>query len=158
MEGMFEYCEALESVSFPESGPESLESMSYIFYNCSSLTSIDLSMFKLLESTSIQSFIATCDSLATIDFPIIDLDTYNFTDKFGPIEGGLHLKYINLLESTGTNDNFAEFFKQLYNNYNLTSLSVCVNKEKIIESAQSILSDANEIDMELKYCLQLSNM
>ena len=123
--------------------------MSSIIDGCSSLTSIDFSKFKILESTTIDSFIAACDSLATIDFPIFDLKTYNFTDKLGPIQGGLHFKYINLLGSTGTNENFADLFKQLYNNFNLTSLSVCVNDEEIIESAQF---DANLVNMELKYC------
>ena len=149
MEKMFQSCSKLESVAFPESGPQSLQSMSSIIDGCSSLTSIDFSKFKILESTTIDSFIAACDSLATIDFPIFDLKTYNFTDKLGPIQGGLHFKYINLLGSTGTNENFADLFKQLYNNFNLTSLSVCVNDEEIIESAQS---DANLANMELKYC------
>ena len=149
MEKMFQSCSKLESVAFPESGPQSLQSMSSIIDGCSSLTSIDFSKFKILESTTIDSFIAACDSLATIDFPIFDLKTYNFTDKLGPIQGGLHFKYINLLGSTGTNENFADLFKQLYNNFNLTSLSVCVNDEEIIESAQF---DANLVNMELKYC------
>ena len=152
MDNMFQSCSKLESVILPESGPQNLQSMSNIINGCSSLTSIDFSMIKLLESTKIESFIAACDSLVEIDFPILDLKTYNFSEKFGPIQGGLHLKYINLLGTTGTNENFADLFKQLYNNYNLTSLSVCVNDEEIIESAQSILSGTNKVDMELKYC------
>ena len=152
MDNMFQSCSKLESVILPESGPQNLQSMSNIINGCSSLTSIDFSMIKLLESTKIESFIASCDSLVEIDFPILDLKTYNFSEKFGPIQGGLHLKYINLLGTTGTNENFADLFKQLYNNYNLTSLSVCVNDEEIIESAQSILSGTNKVDMELKYC------
>jgi surface protein len=130
---MFQSCSKLESVIFPKSGPQSLQSMSFIINNCSSLTSIDLSMFTLSENTNIKSFIEGCDSLIAIDFPIFDLKTYQFFDNFGLIQGGLHLKYINLLGSTGTNENFTDFFKQLYNNYNLTSLSVCVNDEAIIE-------------------------
>ena len=152
MDNMFQSCSKLESVIFPKSGPQSLQSISSIINGCSSLTSIDFSMFKLLENTNINSFIAACDSLVTIDFPIFDLKTYQFSDNLGPIEGGLHLKYINLLGSNGTNENFTDFFKQLYNNYNLTSLSVCVDDEEIIKSAQSILSDENEVDMELEYC------
>ena len=152
MDNMFQSCSKLESVILPESSPQNLQSMSNIINGCSSLTSIDFSMIKLLESTKIESFIAACDSLVEIDFPILDLKTYNFSEKFGPIQGGLHLKYINLLGTTGTNENFADLFKQLYNNYNLTSLSVCVNDEEIIESAQSILSGTNKVDMELKYC------
>ena len=152
MENMFEYCESLESVAFPVSGPQSLQSMSSIMNGCSSLTSIDFSKFKLSESTTITNFISACDSLVTIDFPIFDLETYKFFDKLGPIQGSLNFKYINLFGTTGTNENFADFFKQLYNDYNLTSLSICVNDEEIIKSAQSIFSNDNEVDMELKYC------
>lgn len=108
-------------------------------------------MFNLSENTSISSFISGCDSLITIDFPIFDLEKYQFTQKLGNIEGGINFKYINLKGFAGDSSSFATLFNQLHNKYNLNSLVVCVNDSEIINSARYILFDEN-INMKLEYC------
>jgi len=73
LNNMFSNCISLKSIEFGDSISSSESSnlihMSYMFYNCSSLTSVDLSLYKSLTSISDMSYIfAYCNKLKKIIF------------------------------------------------------------------------------------------
>ena len=65
---MFHSCSSLVSVTFPES-LTNVEDMGYMFSECSSLKSIDLSNIALTKVTNMNSMFENCKSLESIIFP-----------------------------------------------------------------------------------------
>lgn len=115
MSNMFDRCEKLESLTFPTTGAQNLKKMDNILEGYKSLTSIDFSMFTISEGFSAQSFITECDSLIAINFPKINLGSFDFSEQLGFFRS-FSLKYIDLTGITGENSQFANFLSEIMGN------------------------------------------
>ena len=72
--GLFKGCSALESVTFGSSfDTSSVENMSYMFYGCESLASVDLFDLDTSSVENMSYMFYGCESLASVD--LFDLDT-----------------------------------------------------------------------------------
>ena len=99
---MFIGCKNLESLILPSNEKESnvidfyykIEKMSYAFYNCYKLKSIDLSKFNLNLVTNLEYMLDSCSSLETIKLPEQKIN--NVENFFHTFNNCSKLKYIDL--------------------------------------------------------------
>ena len=67
MSAMFYNCSSLESLDVSGFNTENVTDMRYMFYNCSSLTSLDVSGFDTRNVTDMYGMFAACNGLTAID-------------------------------------------------------------------------------------------
>ena len=117
--------------------------LSYMFFYCSSLTSINLSNFNTNNVTDMGSMFAECSSLTNIN--LSNFNTNNVTDMDAMFQGCSSLKNINLLNfNTNNTTNTNGFFggckslnkkniiindKKIFNNNNLFKEYNIINKK-----------------------------
>ena len=91
----FEDCKKMEVVNFPDDfSTDNIISMSGLFRNCSSLSSLDLSTFNTSSVTDMSRMFEGCKSLTSLD--LSTFDTCNVTDMSWMFRGCSSLSSLNL--------------------------------------------------------------
>ena len=88
---------------------EKVTNMSYMFYNCSSLTSLDVTHFNTAKVTNMNRLFAYCSSLTSLD--VTHFNTAKVTNMNSMFEGcssltSLDVTYFNTANVTGMNNMF----------------------------------------------------
>lgn len=78
MRSMFFNCSSLTSIDVSHFDTQNVTSMRTVFYNCSGLTSIDVSHFDTRNVTIMRSMFSGCSSLTSLN--VSNFDTRNVTD------------------------------------------------------------------------------
>ena len=119
--GMFSYNESLQNIIFGDSWDTSrVRNMSSMFYDCRSLTNLDISSFDTSQVTDMNGMFYNCSSLTNID--LSNFDTSQVTDMNGMFYNcssltNLDLSNFNTSQVTNMSDMFASC-------YELTSLDL----------------------------------
>ena len=83
---MFNYCERLQSVDITNFDPSNVTTVAGMFYECDSLTSIDLSSFRTTDKlTDMRNMFYGAYGLSSIDLSA--MDTSSVTDMNGLFRG-----------------------------------------------------------------------
>lgn len=93
--GIFYNCTALTSVDLSNLNTSNVTSMAVMFGTCSSLTSLDLSNFDTRNVTSMQSMFNTCSSLTSIKTNKLSWNTSKVTSSSNMFNGCTHLPNYN---------------------------------------------------------------
>jgi surface protein len=72
MEFMFSNCSSLTSLDLSNFNTSNVKNMESIFYNCSSLTSLDLSNFNTSNVKNMEFMFSSCSSLTNLDLSKFD--------------------------------------------------------------------------------------
>ena len=124
MSYMFYRCSSLTSITFGSNfNTSKVTNMSYMFYDCSSLTSLDVSNFDTSKVTSMSYMFSSCSSLTRLD--VSNFNTSNVTiirDMFSycPQLTSLNLGNFDLASCTN-------FISMLYDCSALTSITLPYN-------------------------------
>ena len=94
MSYMFYMCSSLSSIDLSRLNTSNVTDMSYMFYMCSSLSSIDLSRLNTSNVTDMNSMFTECSGLSSID--LSKLDTRNVTNMSSMFSGCSGLSSIDL--------------------------------------------------------------
>ena len=94
MYDMFYNCSSLASLDLSPLDTSKVESMYDMFYNCSSLASLDLSPLDTSKVESMYDMFSGCSSLASLD--LSSFDTSKVTDMSGMFSGCSSLKSLNV--------------------------------------------------------------
>ena len=137
-----------------------LTNMSYIFYNCSSLKSIDLSSFNSLNVTNMSFMFYKCSSLESIDFSTFN--TSKVTNMSSLFRGCSSLQYLNLNSFNTSNVKYmGKMFSGCTSLENLYLFSFdtrnVVNMESMFENCSSLKS-INLYSFNTKNVINMSGM
>ncbi len=84
MYGMFMECPALKSITFPSTFvTNKVERVEAMFYNCTSLTEINLSSFDTSGTIAFASMFSGCTSLKKLDLSPLDLSNVSYDKDLG---------------------------------------------------------------------------
>ena len=110
MSYMFFYCSRLTSIDLSSLNTSKVTDMSAMFYGCSSLASIDLSSLNTSNVTDMSAMFYGCSSLASID--LSSLNTSKVTDMSSMFHGCSSLASIDLssLNTSKVTDMYAMFY------------------------------------------------
>ena len=119
MANMFFECESLTSIDVSNFNTSKVTDMASMFGDCSSLTSLDLSNFNTSKVTDMGAMFAECSSLTSLD--VSSFNTANVTDMNGMFNYCIRLTSLNL-----SNFNTAKVTKMdlMFAGCNLTSLDL----------------------------------
>ena len=91
---MFCDCNSLPTINLSNSDTRNVTDMTRMFSGCKSLTSIDLSKLNTSKVTRMNTMFNSCTSLTSID--LSNLDTRNVTDMYAMLGGCTSLTSVNL--------------------------------------------------------------
>ena len=117
--------------------------MSYMFFDCKSLTSLDLSVLTTYNVKSFTHMLAGCESLTSLDFHI---DASQASDLSYLFYGAKNLEFINMTNFRTTTDLNMEYM--FCNCHSLTSIDFGSNNYEVNSIAYAFhgCSNLNEID------------
>ena len=122
MENMFAFCSSIESIILPKTFTSNyLYYMNGMFQNCSKLTSLDLSNFKVQRVRSMAYTFKNCNSLTSLDLSNF-MDTYSLINTSEMFSGCTSLYSLNISNLNTQNDK--SMHGMFYNCLNLTSLDL----------------------------------
>ena len=78
---MFYNCSSLTSLDVTHFNTANVTYMRYMFYNCSKLTSLDVTHFNTVKVTDMHDMFSRCSSLTSLD--VTHFNTANVTDMYG---------------------------------------------------------------------------
>ena len=117
---MFYNCSSLASLDVTHFNTANVTNMSYIFSGCSSLTSLDVTHFNTAKVKNMHSMFSRCSSLTSLD--VTYFNTANVTDMYGMF---YRCSSLALLDVTHFNtENVTNMGYMFYNCSSLTSLDV----------------------------------
>ena len=132
-----------------------VESYSYMFNGCNSITKIDLSNFDTSQVTNMYGMFNGCSSLTSLN--LSNFDTSQVTDMYGMFYNCKNLEYINL---QNFKDNSLTSFSNIFENVTI-NVVVCIDEtiaskisEKLVQKCKTIScsenwkSEQNKIDPE----------
>ena len=117
---MFYNCSSLTSLDVTHFNTANVTYMRYMFYNCSKLTSLDVTHFNTVKVTDMHDMFFSCSSLTSLD--VTHFNTANVTDMYGMFS---RCSSLALLDVTHFNtENVTNMGYMFYNCSSLTSLDV----------------------------------
>jgi len=133
---MFYECSSLESIDLSSFNTNNVTNMKYMFYDCFSLKSIDLTLFNTNNVTDMSCMFYKCSSLKSIE--LSSFNTYNVTDMRSMFYKCYTLKSIDL--SSFKTNNVKDISFMFYECSSLKSIDLSSFKTK------------NVIDMSCMFC------
>ena len=134
-----------------------LTNLSYMFLNCHTLKSIDLSSFDTTNANSMNHMFAGCSSLESLD--LSSFDTTNVTNMRGMFSGCLSLKSINLSSFNTSNVNdMSLMFLGCHSLKSIDLSSFTTNNVKNMELMFSSCTELESIDLSKFNTINTSNM
>ena len=123
--GMFSGCSKLKTITFPHNSnlptaESATKDMSYMFYGCSSLTSLDLSSFNTSNVTKMYRMFYNCSALTSVD--LSSFNTSNVTSMYEMFESCRSLTSLNV--SNFNTSNVTDMYDMFENCTSLTSLDL----------------------------------
>ena len=117
----FDCCTMIATIKGMENlNTEEVTNMSYMFYNCSSLTSLDVSNFNTEKVTAMSGMFSACSALTSLD--LSKFNTANVTTMTSMFCGCSSLPSLNL--SSFNTANVTNMTSMFHNCKSLTSLNV----------------------------------
>ena len=98
MQGMFYECNSLTSVDLTNFNTENVQSMANMFYNCYSLNKINISNFDTRKVKSMFSMFYNCRSLESIDLSTFETRKLNEMGKMFYGSGIKSIDFFNLIQ------------------------------------------------------------
>ena len=139
MPNMFYDCRSLTSLDLSNFDTSNVTNMTYMFYDCRSLTSLDLSSFDTSNVTNMANMFMTCSNLTSLDLSSFDTSNVtNMTSMFNNCSSLTSLDLGDFNTSKVTN------MTNMFNN--------CSNLKTIIGNINGIL-----VSLDLRY-LPLDNI
>jgi len=138
----FNECENLKQIKGIEYlNTEEMTDMSGMFYNCSSLTSLDLSNFNTANVTYMSRMFYNCSSLTSLD--LSNFNTANVTNMYGMFA---YCSNLTSLDVSGfKTDNVTNMGNMFYYCSNLTSLDVSGFKTYKVTDMYSMFFDCSNL-------------
>ena len=140
---MFYDCESLTSLDLSSFNTSNVTDMSYMFSWCSSLTSLDLSSFNTANVTNMEGMFTLDQRLTSIEMS--SFNTSNVTDISGMFQYCSHLTSLDL--SSFNTSNVTDMQNMFYNCVSLTSLDLSsfntanvTNMESMFEGCSGLTS------------------
>ena len=132
---MFYNCTSLTKIDLSNFNSYDATNLSSMFYNCLSLKDINLSNFSTYNVTDMSGMFYGCESLLKLN--LINFNTNKVTDMFQMFAGCLSLKSLNLTNFNINNntDISAIFFRCP----NLTENNIIVSDKKLLEEATNLI-------------------
>lgn len=127
----FNYCTKLTEIKGIEKlNTENVTNMGWMFEDCSSLTTLDVSNFNTANVTDMRDMFNGCSSLTTLD--VSKFNTENVTDMVSMFEGCSSLTTLDV--SNFNTGNVTSMFNMFRDCYNLISIDVSrFNTENVID-------------------------
>ena len=154
---MFADCRSLASVDLSGLDTSRVKNMSHMFYQCSGLTSIDLSGLDLSNVTDMSSMFAASGELKSAD--LSDLNTSQLTTMGGMFRGCCNLASINL---SGLNmSQVTSMYGMFYDCSGLTSINLNGLNTSRVKSMSHLFyscSGLTELDLSGLDTSQVTNM
>ena len=123
-----------------------LNDCSFMFYDCSNLINIDLSLFNTKNITNMSQIFSGCSNLKNID--LSSFNTKSVINMFGMFSGCSNLKNINLSSFNIENViNMSKFFSQCSNLTNIDLSSF--NTKNIIDMSEMFSGCSNLLNINL---------
>ena len=91
---MFYNCSSLTSLDVTHFNTANVTYMRYMFYNCSKLTSLDVTHFNTVKVTDMHDMFFSCSSLTSLD--VTHFNTANVTDMYGMFSRCLSLASLDV--------------------------------------------------------------
>ena len=130
---MFYNCSSLTTINFSNFYNNNITNMGYIFYNCSSLKNIDFTNLNTGNVTDMSCMFFNCSSLKNID--LSNFDTSNVTDMKEMFTGCSSLEKINLSNfNTNKVNDMSDMF---FGCSNLTRKNIIVFDQKLLEELKN---------------------
>ena len=141
MSYMFCNCQTLTSLDVTKFNTANVTNMSYMFYCCSKLTSLDVSKFNTANVTEMNSMFASCFELTSLD--VTKFNTANVTNMSRMFSSCPKLTFLDV-----TNFNTANVTNMSYmfsNCQTLTSLDVTKFNTANVTNMSCMFSDCSEL-------------
>ena len=123
---MFYNCSSLISLDISNFDTSKIELMNEMFYNCYSLTSLNLSHFDTSKVTNIRYMFYNCSSLTSLD--LSNFNTSQVVDMNSMFAGCVNLEYINLKNFTEIKLNNSEkYYRNMFYNI-IENIVICINE------------------------------
>ena len=130
MSYMFYYCESLRSLDVSSFNTKNVTNMGSMFYNCESLRSLDVSRFNTKNVTNMGSMFYNCESLRSLD--VSSFNTKNVTNMGSMFYGCRHLQSLDV--SNFNTENVVDMNRMFFYCDELRSLFISnFNTEKVID-------------------------
>ena len=128
---MFYGCDSLTSLNLQSFNTNNINNMEYMFYYCYSLTTLNLSSFNTQNVTKMLEMFRGCSSLMILNLSLFN--TKNVTDMYSMFSGCFSLVSLNLSLFDAEKANIESMFKYCYN------LCSCGSSDrKIVEEYKKI--------------------
>ena len=127
--------------SFKGSNTSNVTNMGSMFYNCSNLTSLDLSGWNTSNVTDMTSMFQGCSSLASLD--VSNFNTSNVTDMTSMFQGCSSLTSLDLRNFNTSN--VTKISWMFYNCSNLTSLDLSRFNTSKVTNMSNMFSNCSKL-------------
>ena len=135
MNSLFYNCSSLRSINLSSISTAAVTTMAYMFYNCAALTSLDVSMFNTSNVTNMAYMFNGCSALSSLTLG--SLNTSNVTDMRSMFSGCSSLPSVSLSGfNTSSVTNMSSMF---YRCSLLTSLNLASVDTSSVTSMRSFL-------------------
>ena len=142
LSGLYKDCSALTSITFGDNfNTSNITDMSSIFYNCSSLTDLNISNFNTSNVTNMSNMFYYCSKLEYLN--LNNFDTSNVENMSGMFYGCSLLSYLNI-DSFNTS-NVKDMHDMFYGCSSLTKLSVINFDTSNVEDMSGMFSGCSSL-------------
>ena len=143
MSYMFYGCSSLTSLDLSNFDTSNVANMEGMFYGCSSLTSLDLSSFDTSNVTNMQQMFCDCSGLTTLD--LSNFVTSNVANMEGMFYGCSGLTTLDL--SNFVTSNVTDMFFMFYGCSSLTSLDLSNFNTSNVTNMQQMFYGCNSLSL-----------
>ena len=141
MSYMFCNCQTLTSLDVTKFNTANVTNMSYMFYGCSKLTSLDVSKFNTANVTEMNSMFASCFELTSLD--VTKFNTANVTNMSRMFSSCQKLTFLDVTKfNTANVTNMSYMFS---NCQTLTSLDVTKFNTANVTNMHCMFSDCSKL-------------
>ena len=138
---MFYECSSLPSLDVSTFDTSQVTNMSYMFHRCYKLTSLDVSKFDTSQVTNMSSMFDNCSSLTSLD--VSKFDTSQVTDMNYMFDSCI--KLTNLDVSNFNTSNVTKMYDMFYKCRSLTSLDVSKFDTSQVTNMSGMFSNCNRL-------------
>lgn len=141
MVGMFYDCSSLTALDVSSFDTSHVTDMSSMFYNCSSLTKLDLSNFDTSAAEDMKNMFCGCENLIVLD--VGSFDTSHVTDMSSMFEGCVNLAALDV--SSFKTDAVTDMMKMFRDCTNLVVLDVSGFDTSAVKNMESMFYECSSL-------------
>ena len=141
MEYLFYNCSTTETLDLSHLDTSKVTNMSFMFFTCARLTTLDLSNFNTSKVTNMSNMFRVCQGLTTLD--LSNFDTTNVTDMMGMFDNCKSLTTLDVSNFDTSNvTNMSSMFSACYN---LTSIDLSNFDTSKVTNMSSMFSSCSKL-------------